>query len=309
MGHLLTKPIGFIGVGHMGGAMAQRLIDGGFDLICFDTDPNRVAAMAALGAKVAESPRHVADICEIVLACLPSQEASRAVASAIAQGKATKIHVETSTIGQRTIASIAGQLGEKGIATLDMPVSGGPSWAREGRLTGILSGPPDARAQAATVLHCIAARLIVVGDTPGQGQIAKIVNNMLSLSGMMIACEAIVAGVKAGVEAEKLLEVINASTGRNSATADKFPKAVLPRTFNYGGPIGLGIKDLSLYLDLNPVPAEHGSLGDKIADTWKRITDDLGENADLSEMVRYFEKRAGVEVRGGRSSPLEQKST
>ena len=292
----------------MGGAMAQRLIKGGFDVICFDNDPNRLAAMAALGAKVAESPLHVADHSEIVLACLPSQEASRAVASEIARGKAITVYVETSTIGQRTISSIADELGIKGIATLDMPVSGGPSWAREGRLTGILSGPADARAQAAAVLRCIAGKLIVVGDTPGQGQIAKIVNNMLSLSGMMIACEAIVAGVKAGVDAEKLLEVINAGTGRNSATTDKFPKAILPRTFKYGGPIGLGIKDLSLYLDLNPELVTDGSLGNKVADLWKRITDDLGEDADLSEMVRYFEKRAGVEVRGC-SSPPEQQST
>jgi 3-hydroxyisobutyrate dehydrogenase-like beta-hydroxyacid dehydrogenase len=286
----------------MGGAMARRLIDGGFNVICFDIDPDKTAAMAELGAKIAESPRSVADYAEIVLACLPTEEASRTVSSGIAQGRVTKVYVETSTIGQRTILSIADELGKQGIATLDMPVSGGPSWAREGRLTGILSGPADARAQAAAVLNCIAGRVIVVGDIPGQGQIAKIVNNMLSLSGMMIACEAIVAGVKAGVDAEKLLEVINAGTGRNSATVDKFPKAILPRTFNYGGPIGLGIKDLSLYLDLNPIPIAGGSLGVKVMDLWERITDDLGENADLSEMVRYFEKRAGVEVRGNSSS-------
>lgn len=304
----MTAPVGFIGLGHMGGAMAQRLIHGGFDVIGFDIDPDRAAAMAANGASIAESPRQVADHAQIVMACLPSQEASHAIASEVARGKAVKVHVETSTIGPRSIESISKELGRHGIATLDMPVSGGPSWAREGRLTGILAGPADARAQAAPVLNCVAGRLIVVGDTPGQGQIAKIVNNMLSLSGMMIACEAIVAGVRAGVDAEKLLEVINAGTGRNSATADKFPKAILPRTFNYGGPIGLGIKDLSLYLDLHPAPAADISLGNTVADMWQRITDDLGENADLSEMVRFFEKRAGVEVRG-RSSPSDQPST
>ena len=81
----------------MGGAMARRLIDGGFDVICFDIDPDKIAAMAELGAKIAESPRLAADYAEIVLACLPTEEASRTVASGIAQGRVTKVYVETST--------------------------------------------------------------------------------------------------------------------------------------------------------------------------------------------------------------------
>ncbi len=282
----------------MGGAMAQRLLEGGFDLIAFDVDRDRVAAMAALGASVAASPRMVADQAEIVLACLPSREASHAVASEIAAGKTVKVYIETSTIGQAVMTALAKALQPHGIALLDMPVSGGPSWAREGRLTGILAGAPEARQAAAPVLNRIAGRLIVVGDIPGQGQIAKIVNNMLSLTGMMIACEAIVAGVKAGIDADKLLEVINAGTGRNSATVDKFPKAILPRSFDYGGPIGLGNKDLALYLELDHAREVSTPLGDCVADLWQRITDDLGDSADLSEMVRYFEKRAGIEVRG-----------
>lgn len=302
----MTAPVGFIGLGHMGGAMAQRLLDGSFDVIGYDIDPGRAAAMAAKGAKIAQNPRQVADHAPIVMACLPSQEASHAIATEIARGKAIKVHVETSTIGQRTIDAIARELAGHGVATLDMPVSGGPIWAREGRLTGILAGPADARAQAADVLNCVAGRLIVVGDTPGQGQIAKIVNNMLSLSGMMIASEAIVAGVKSGIDADKLIEVINAGTGRNSATVDKFPKSVLPRKFEYGGPISLGIKDLSLYLELGN--GAETPLGHVVTNLWQVITDEIGENADLTEMVRYFEKRAGVEVRGSASTP-EQPST
>ncbi|MET0444515.1 MAG: NAD(P)-dependent oxidoreductase [Pseudorhodoplanes sp.] len=295
----MTKSVGFIGCGHMGGAMAQRLIAGGFDLIACDTDVATLEAMVALGASAAKGPRDVADRAEIILACLPSQEASRTVASAVAGGSGVKVYIETSTIGQATITAIAGEMQPRGISVLDMPVSGGPSWAREGRLTGILAGPAQARQIAAPVLNCIAGHLIVVGDVPGQGQIAKIVNNMLSLTGMMVACEAIVAGVKAGIDADKLLEVINAGTGRNSATVDKFPKSVLPRTFKYGGPIGIGNKDLSLYLELDRTGEAPTPLGQIVADLWQHITDDIGETSDLTEMVRYFEKRAGVEVRGG----------
>jgi 3-hydroxyisobutyrate dehydrogenase-like beta-hydroxyacid dehydrogenase len=301
---MVKKPVGFIGCGHMGGAMAERLLGGGFELVVHDTDPGRLAAMAALGANPAESALDVANRAEIIFACLPSTDASRTVAAAVAEGKAVRIYIETSTIGHPTMTSLANGLQPRGVAVLDMPVSGGPSWAREGKLTGILAGPEAARQAAAAVLACVAGRLIVVGEVPGQGQIAKIVNNMLSLTGMMVACEAIVAGVKAGIEAGKLIEVINAGTGRNSATADKFPKAILPRSFNYGGPIGLGNKDLSLYLELAGGADISLPLGHRVAELWQTITDDLGESADLSEMVRYFEKRAGVEVRGASTSPL-----
>lgn len=294
----MHEPVGFIGCGHMGGAIARRLLDGGFDLLVNDLDASRLKSLTELGAKPVESIREIADRAAIVFACLPSQEASHSVASAIGGGNAVKVYVETSTIGQTAMVSIADHLQLHRIAVLDMPVSGGPSWAREGKLIGILSGPADAREMIAPVLNCIAGRVIVVGDTPGLGQVAKIVNNALSLTGMMMACEAIVAGVKAGVHASALIDVVNAGTGRNSATVDKFPKAILPRTFSYGGPIGLGNKDLELYLDLDSSQLPFIKLGHSVAGLWKTISDDLGGNADLSEMVRYFEKIASVEVRG-----------
>lgn len=295
---MVTKPVGFIGCGHMGSAMARRLIDGGFDVLVHDIDPARVAALAAYGARPAQSVRAVAREASVILASLPSQDVSYAVAAEIAEDCAVEVYIETSTIGLRTIQAIEAMLHPRGIAMLDMPVTGGPNWAREGRLTGILAGAPAACEAAAPVLTCITGRLIVVGDRAGQGQIAKVVNNMLSLSGMMIACEAIVAGVKAGIDAETLIEVINAGTGRNSATVDKFPKAILPRTFNFGGPLGLGNKDLELFLELTEANDRSDTIGHSVAALWQRITNDVGESADLSEMVKFFEKRAGVEVRG-----------
>lgn len=306
---MVTKPVGFIGCGHMGSAMAQRLIDGGFDVLIHDIDPAKVAVLAAHGARPAQSVRAVAREASVILASLPSQDASCAVAAEIAEGGAAEVYIETSTIGQRAIKTIEAMLEPRGIAMLDMPVTGGPSWAREGRLTGILSGTPAARDAATPILNCIAGRLIVVGDHAGQGQIAKVINNMLSLSGMMIACEAIVAGVRAGIDAEKLLETINAGTGRNSATADKFPKAILPRTFNFGGPLGLGNKDLALFLELTDTGRRSDSIGYSIAALWQRITDDVGESADLSEMVKFFEKRAGVEVRGRTGAAITSDQT
>lgn len=297
----MTAPLGFIGCGHMGGAMALRLAEAGYPLVACDPDTTRLLPLTARGATVAATPREVADRAEIVFACLPSQTISREAAcgdNGVVHGKAIRIYVESSTIGQPTIAAIADRLAAANIAVLDMPVSGGPSWAREGKLTAILSGPRDARDKVAPVLAHLAGRTIVVGDRPGLAQVAKIVNNALSLTAMMITSEAMVAGVKAGIDADALIEVINAGTGRNSATVDKFPKAVLPRTFAYGGPVSMGVKDMQLYCDLGRSSQATTPIGERVAELWRVITDDIGPNCDLTEMVRHFEKIAGIEVRG-----------
>ncbi len=301
----MTAPLGFIGCGHMGGAMALRLSEAGYPLVVCDPDATRLEALTAKGAIAVATPREVADRAEIVFACLPSQKSSCEVAfgaDGVAHGKAVRIYIESSTIGQRTINAIADTLAAANIAVLDMPVSGGPSWAREGKLTTILSGPKVARDAVAPILSQLAGRTIVVGDKPGLAQVAKIVNNALSLTAMMITSEAMVTGVKAGVDADALIEVINAGTGRNSATVDKFPKAVLPRTFAYGGPVDMGIKDMQLYCDLGRASDASTPIGQRVAELWQIITDDIGASSDLTEMVRHFEKIAGVEVRGRKQS-------
>lgn len=302
----MTAPLGFIGCGHMGGAMALRLIEGGYSLVVCDPDAAVLAPLVAKGAIAVATPREVADRADIAFACLPSQKISRDVAfgaDGVVHGKAIRIYIESSTIGQSTIGEIAEKLAAGNIAVLDMPVSGGPSWARDGKLTTILSGPKDARDHVTPVLARLAGRTIVVGDKPGLAQVAKIVNNALSLTAMMITSEAMVAGVKAGVDADALVDVINAGTGRNSATVDKFPKAILPRTFAYGGPVSMGIKDMALYCDLGRGLQASTPIGERVAELWQIITDDIGADSDLTEMVRHFEKIAGVEVTGRRKDP------
>jgi 3-hydroxyisobutyrate dehydrogenase-like beta-hydroxyacid dehydrogenase len=297
----VTAPLGFIGCGHMGGAMALRLAEAGYPLVVSDPDTARLAPLIANGAIAVATPREVADRAEIVFACLSAQKISSDVAygdSGVVNGKAIRIYIESSTIGQETIASIAERLAAANIAVLDMPVSGGPSWAREGKLTAILSGPAEARDAVAPVLSKLAGRTIVVGDKPGLAQVAKIINNALSLTAMMITSEAMVAGVKAGVDADALIDVINSGTGRNSATVDKFPKAVLSRKFAYGGPVGMGIKDMELYCDLGRASHAATPVGERVVELWRIITDNIGPSSDLTEMVRYFETIAGVEVRG-----------
>ncbi|MBV9538999.1 MAG: NAD(P)-dependent oxidoreductase [Acidisphaera sp.] len=294
----MTETIGFIGLGHMGGAMARRLVEAGCDLIGFDTDAQRVASLGDGRVRRAASAREVADAAPIVFACLPSQAASLGVSEEVAAGGAVRIHVECSTIGVATIKAISERLGARGISVLDAPVSGGPKGAAAGTLALIVSGPAEAIASARPALAHLSREIKIVGDRPGQAQTCKIVNNAISICAMVVTCEAVVAGVAAGVDGNTLIDVMNVSTGRTSASVDKFPKAILPRSFDYGGSIDIGNKDLALYLDHARAMGLSGEVIERVAAIWRDATDRLGSAADYSEVVKIFEARAGAEVRG-----------
>jgi 3-hydroxyisobutyrate dehydrogenase-like beta-hydroxyacid dehydrogenase len=297
----MTEPLGFIGCGHMGGGMVTRLLDTGHTLVLCDIDAERLEPFVARGAAIAKTPKEVADACEIVFACLPGKEISKNVAlgdAGVHRGGKIKIYVESSTLGLPTVRAIADGLKPRGIDVVDMPVSGGPRWAVAGELTTILAGSPKARAALDPILKKLAKNVMVVGDEPGLAQAAKIVNNAISLTGMIIAAEAVTMGVKAGLDADKLIEIINVSTGRNSATVDKFPKSVLPRTFNYGGPLDIGVKDLDLYLDQGRALGVPTFLGANVAALFQYVASQGGGQEDLTALVKHFEKWAGVEVRG-----------
>lgn len=290
--------IGFVGVGHMGGAMAERLLASGVPLVVHDRDAAATTRLADRGATVAASSVEVAARCDIVFTCLPTVAACVAVATALG-GSRVVTHVECSTIGRAGLAAV--EAAHPQVETVDAPISGGPKGAAAGTLTAIVSGTPAAIERVRPWLDRLAARIFVMGDRPGAAQVAKIVNNALSISAMAVSCEAIVLGVKAGLDATNLVEMINVSTGRNSATLDKFPKAILPRTFDYGGPLGIGVKDLTLYLDEAATEGLPAWTIANIAQLWRFAVDRLGPDGDLSTLVHLFEDWAGVTV--GREEP------
>ncbi len=297
----MQMEIGFIGTGHMGGAMALRLIEAGYPLTVFDTNPAVLAPLQAQGGRVAGSPREVADVAEIVFACLPSREVSREVAlgpDGVGEGRAVRVHVETSTIGLPTAQVIAEGLEKKGIQMLDAPVSGGPRGAHAGTLTMMTSGSQDVFERVRPVLQSIAHKVFRVGDRPGLAQVCKLVNNAISAIGMAAACEAVVTGVKAGLDATTLIEVINVSTGRNSATAEKFPTSILTRTFDYGGPLEIAVKDMHLYLELAEELGVPTWVANNAAALWQYAASQGGAKRDYTTLIQYLEKWAGIEVKG-----------
>ena len=293
--------IGMIGLGHMGGSMARRMIECGHEVVGFDSAAEALRLLEAASGTIAASPRDVADRVEIVFACLPGKQASLDTAFGdlgVFHGSRIATYVEMSTLGRGTIAAIGARLGAAGIGFLDAPISGGPRGAAEGKLTAIVAGAPDLIEAARPALASVASNIFVIGAEPGMAQVCKLVNNILSITAFVTTCEAISMGVKAGLDARTMIDVINVSTGRNSATVDKFPKAILPRTFDYGGPLTIGLKDIGLYLELAQDLRMPATMGFTVSGLFTHIAARLGADADYSTMIKVFEEWGDVIVGG-----------
>jgi 3-hydroxyisobutyrate dehydrogenase-like beta-hydroxyacid dehydrogenase len=302
--------LGFIGCGAMGAPIAERLIDAGHALHVYDPNPAATAPLVARGAVAASSPRAAAGQCEVAFACLPSPEVSRKVAldaDGIVACKGLAAYVEMSTIGSKAIKDIARGLTTAGIVVLDSPVSGGPRGARAGTLSTMVAGERATFDKVKPLLETVARNVFYIGEEPGLGQVTKLANNMISAAGMAAAFEASAMAVKAGVDARTLIDTINASTGRNSATMDKFPAAVLTRSFDYGGKLSTMYKDVLLCLeearDLD-VPMWVGS---NVVQLWFHAMTQGRGNDDYTALIKMIEDWAGVVVGGNESGPIDRK--
>ncbi|MGI4859941.1 MAG: NAD(P)-dependent oxidoreductase [Janthinobacterium lividum] len=286
-----TPLLGFIGVGVMGRPMARRLIENGHPLIVFDRDAAATAELAALGARVAGSVREVADAAPVVFTSLPTPAVYREVAlgeGGIAGGGAVRIVVDLSTVGSRMQQDVAAGLLEQGIHTVDAPVSGGAAGAAQGTLTMMVAGHADALAQVRPLFDCL-GKVFIVGDQPGQGQLLKLLNNMLSTTAFAITSEAFVAGVKGGLDPQVMLSVINAGSGKNGATLDKFPKQVLTGSFDFGFPIGSVCKDIGLAVDECRLLGVPMWVGGMVQQMWNYAAMQDGRGRDMTELVKYVE--------------------
>jgi 3-hydroxyisobutyrate dehydrogenase-like beta-hydroxyacid dehydrogenase len=292
------KHVGFIGVGRMGGRLARRLIDAGYALTVFDTSESLIRSFVELGARPAPSAAAVGTACEIVITCLPTPQVVLKVAAApggIAEGSRVKILIDMSTTGATYAKRVAEALAPKGIAAIDAPVSGGLVGAERGTLAVMLSCSDELVPQVSPVLE-VFGKIFHVGRQPGMGQTMKLLNNLLSATAMAISSEAVVMGVKAGLDPRQLMEVINAGTGRNSATADKIPRCVIPRTFNTGFAIELLNKDVRLCLEEADALGVPMVVGTAVRQLLAITMASEGANADMTEVVKPLERWAGVTV-------------
>jgi 3-hydroxyisobutyrate dehydrogenase-like beta-hydroxyacid dehydrogenase len=297
---MAEQVLGFIGLGQMGSRMVARLLAAGHRVVVYDRAEGPVQAAVALGATAAASSREVADRSDLVLASLPTPGIVRDVAlgpDGVIAGQRARLFIDLSTTGPRVAGEVSEGFAQAGRQTLDCPVSGGITGAAAGKLALMVSGPRDAYAAVEPIL-AVFGKPFFCGEGAGQAQVLKLCNNLLAAAAMAVSSEALAMGVKAGLDPALMCEVINASSGRNSATQDKFPRAIIPRTFDFGFATGLSHKDVRLCVDeaeAMGIPMVVGSAVRQILGVTSALH---GPESDFTCIAKVIESWAGVEIGG-----------
>ena len=293
-----ASKIGFLGVGAIGRPIAERMLAETPFVVC-DADADALAALRGR-AETTRSAAELGDMADIVFACLPSLAAhERALLDGeqgVIAGRRIRGLVQVGTTGPDLARRIAARLGERGVAMVDAPVTGGVPRARAGTLTVIASGDTSLFAECEALIRTFASDVVFISEQPGSAQTMKLINNLLSATNLAIGCEALVLGAKAGFDAWKMLEVLNTGTGQNSATLTKIPNHVVPRSFDYGGRMELICKDLKALIaeaEALGVPMPLASL---IEETYRLAAESGFEREDMTTIVRPMEAAAGIEV-------------
>lgn len=290
--------IGFIGLGKMGFPMARRLVEAGHKLVVHDQRSEAVERLVALGARAAKSPVEIADQVETVLASLPSLQASLEVATGkggVIEGKRVKRFIDLSTIGSGMAVRIHDLLAKRNVVQIDSPVSGGVGGAEKGTLAVMVSGPRADFDVVKPALDVI-GKVFFIGEKPGSAQTMKLANNMLSATAIVATSEAVVMGVKSGLDPKVMIDVINAGSGLNTASRDKFPKSVLPRTFDFGFATGLMVKDVRLCLEEAKSLGMSMEVAEAVGRLWEVVIREMGAESDFTSAIQPIEKAAGVVV-------------
>jgi 3-hydroxyisobutyrate dehydrogenase-like beta-hydroxyacid dehydrogenase len=238
------------------------------------------------------------------MASLPSLQASLDVATGkggVIEGKKVKRFIDLSTVGSQMAVKIHGLLAKKNIVQIDSPVSGGVGGAEKGTLAVMVSGP---RADFEVVKGALGVigKVFFIGEKPGSGQTMKLANNFLSATAMVATSEAVVMGVKSGLDPAVMVDVINAGSGMNTASRDKFPRSVLPRSFDFGFATGLMVKDVRLAVEEMRSLGLSMEVAEAVGRLWEVIIRDQGAESDFTEAIKPIEKAAGVIVGGSKGS-------
>jgi 3-hydroxyisobutyrate dehydrogenase-like beta-hydroxyacid dehydrogenase len=280
--------------------MASRLLDAGHTLCLFDTNQAALAPLKDRGAEIVGSPAEVGARTEAVLISLPTPDIVHSVVlgeHGIAKGSRVRTVIDLSTTGPGVSGAVAKGLAEHQIAWVDAPVSGGVAGAKGGTLAVMVSCPKSVFESIEPILK-IFGRIFFVGEKAGLAQTAKLANNLLAASALVITSEAMAMGVKAGVDPKVLIDIINASSGRNSATQDKFPRSVLTRTFDFGFATGLSYKDVRLCVDEAEAMGVPMVAGAAVRQMLAITNAKFGPNSDFTSIAKVVEEWAGIEIKG-----------
>ena len=295
------EQVGFLGVGAMGGAIVARLIQNGVPVLAYDPNAAVLAKAHARGAATAESVQDVVDRVEVVFACLPNAQICRQVAlgpAGVAEGSKVRIYADTSTVGGSTSVELADGLAGRGIVFLDSPVVGGVIAAESGTLGVLVAGPQAAYARVKPVLEAFAGRTFYLGEQPGMAQVGKVVNNAVGYAALYATFEAVAVGLKAGIDIETLVGIINQGSGANFHTQKIFPAYIIPRKFEGTGAVEIGVKDLKCFLEEARRLRAETPMADAVTAVGIRAAESGPAGRDTMTLFHYFCDLAGVPRRG-----------
>lgn len=281
--------VGVIGLGNMGGGMAATLAGKGFEVSGFDLSDSALAAAQAKGVNPVKDRGELIRSVQVLILSLPKAEHVEAVClgeqGVLQLGNAGLIVVDTTTSTPEASRKVAAELQTKGIAFIDAPVSGGPKGAASGTMSMVIGADDADLARALPVLEGMSGVRTHVGGV-GAGNVAKIANNMLAACHLISTAEAVNMAAKAGVAPEKLIEGLNAGSGRSGASQVMFPTWVLNKAYDSGFTMGLMRKDVGLASDLCNAMDLDLPLSRTVAQLWKASVETLADNEDFCAIVQ-----------------------
>jgi 2-hydroxy-3-oxopropionate reductase len=295
---LMSKKIGFIGLGIMGKPMAENLLKAGYSLVVFDVNKAAVNEVVAYGAEEGKSSKDVAMRSEIVITMLPNSPHVKQVIfgeNGVVEGaKKGTIIIDMSSIDPMVSREISAKLKEKGIDMLDAPVSGGEPKAIDGTLSIMVGGPEIIFNEVKEILMVMGDSAVLVGNT-GSGNVTKLANQIIVALNIAAMSEALVLAAKAGVNAEKLFEAIKGGLAGSTVLNAKAPM-VLDRDFRPGFRIELHIKDLMNAMDTAHVVGSPLPLTSQVLEMMQALKVEGKEKNDHSGLIQYYERLAKIEV-------------
>ena len=287
--------IGLIGLGNMGVHFGTRLLAAGHTLFVHDKSTKAKNHLAAIGAIPCVSAKELASKVEIVLLCLPMPQIVVEVVAEVAEGAKVRIVLDLSTTGPSITQEVCSFLQLHDIVLVSSPVSGGTVAAEKGTLAVMPAGPINAYKEIEPLLQVLGKNIFYMGVDPTLGQTMKIINNTLYATSMVASSEALVYGVKAGLDSKMMLDVINVSSGRSFATMERIPQCVLDRSFPLRFTTELLHKDIKMCIDeaekigvpmfVNPATKQFLAFA---------ISQGDGDK-DNACSIQHFEQWAGVE--------------
>jgi 3-hydroxyisobutyrate dehydrogenase-like beta-hydroxyacid dehydrogenase len=292
--------VGFVGLGKMGRPLSLHLISAGFSLRVYDRSAVAVDALVAHGAAAAASPAEVAAASDVVCLSLPTPAAVEQVVwgtGGLVEGvRPGGVVLDFSTNGPATCRAVAARLGDLGAAYLDAPVSGGTAGAEAGTLSIMVGGARAHYERVLPLLQAVGQKIWYAGPL-GSGAVVKLVNNLLVGINLTGAAEAMVLGVKAGVDPQLLCDAIAASTGSSFQLQRSVPGLILKREFGARFALDLLHKDLALVLDLAREAGVRTLLGAVALQVVEEARGAGYGEQDMAAVIRPLERLAGVEVR------------